>query len=82
MEGPGPEEGSYRIGPEETYCPTPAPLPGVTGVLQAVPASLHACVLLRDGTVRCWGSNFYGGVGDGTGGGLDHDRRVPTPVPL
>jgi alpha-tubulin suppressor-like RCC1 family protein len=79
MEGPS-DGGIYRIGPEETYCPTPAPIPGVTDVRQALPAALHACVLLRDGTVRCWGSNFYGSVGDGTGGGLDHDRSVPTPV--
>ena len=26
----------------------------------------HACALLRDGTVRCWGGNVRGQIGDGT----------------
>ncbi|MBL8603385.1 MAG: hypothetical protein JNK72_15780 [Myxococcales bacterium] len=28
--------------------------------------ALHSCALLRDGTVRCWGYNGYGNLGDGT----------------
>jgi len=27
----------------------------------------HSCVVLSDGKVLCWGLNFYGQVGDGTG---------------
>ncbi|MFY0533355.1 RCC1 domain-containing protein [Nannocystis pusilla] len=34
------------------------------------------CALLGDGTVRCWGGNTYGAVGDGT----TTDRPLPTPV--
>jgi len=26
----------------------------------------HTCEAVPDGTVRCWGSNFYGALGDGT----------------
>jgi alpha-tubulin suppressor-like RCC1 family protein len=81
MEGPT-GNGGWRIGPEEHYCPSPAPVPGLVGVLQAVPAVLHACVLLRDGSVRCWGTNYYGAVGDGTGGDIGRDRETPTPVVL
>jgi alpha-tubulin suppressor-like RCC1 family protein len=76
------DDGSWVIGPVDTYCVAPAPIGGLSGVLQVVPGSLHACALLRDGTVRCWGSNFYGAIGDGTGGGLEHDRAAPTPVAL
>ncbi|MBI5485751.1 MAG: hypothetical protein HY905_00300 [Deltaproteobacteria bacterium] len=79
MEGPM-GDGGWVTGPLETYCTSPAPIRGVVGALQAVPGALHACALLRDGSVRCWGSNFYGSIGDGTGLGLGHDREVPTPV--
>jgi alpha-tubulin suppressor-like RCC1 family protein len=36
----------------------------------------HACVLVNDGSVRCWGSNTVGQVGDGS-----TDNR-PAPVPV
>jgi alpha-tubulin suppressor-like RCC1 family protein len=36
----------------------------------------HSCALLRTGAVRCWGSNSYGQLGDGT----RTDRRTPTAV--
>lgn len=36
----------------------------------------HGCALLRDHTVRCWGSNTTGQLGDGT----TTDRRLPLPV--
>jgi len=26
----------------------------------------HACAVLSDGRVQCWGSNTYGEIGDGT----------------
>jgi hypothetical protein len=29
-------------------------------------AAAHACALLPDQTMRCWGDNTMGGLGDGT----------------
>ena len=34
----------------------------------------HTCALLDDGSIACWGSNYYGGLGDGT----TTDRHAPT----
>jgi alpha-tubulin suppressor-like RCC1 family protein len=34
----------------------------------------HTCAILDDGSVSCWGKNYYGQIGDGTG----DDRFTPT----
>jgi len=36
----------------------------------------HSCAVLGDGSVSCWGENWYGQLGDGS----TTDRTVPTPV--
>jgi cysteine-rich repeat protein len=35
-------------------------------VVQLATGGAHACALLTDGTVHCWGDNAYGQLGDGT----------------
>ena len=49
--------------------------PDPKGVLQVTAGSAHACALLEDKTVRCWGENAGGCVG-----GPDPDNVYPTPV--
>ncbi|WP_434420031.1 RCC1 domain-containing protein [Nannocystis pusilla] len=66
---------SPRRAPPEPYCAAPATLP-VADANQVVVGQLHACALTDDGQVLCWGSNAYGGVGDGG----DDERLQPTPV--
>ncbi len=63
-----------------------APRTGLRAVQISVGGS-HACVLMSDGTVRCWGSNIRGLLGNGmTDETCTRDVRVPmcalTPTPV
>jgi alpha-tubulin suppressor-like RCC1 family protein len=46
----------------------------LAGVAQVAAGDMHSCARKQDGTVRCWGDNFYGQLGDGTG--VDSTRPV------
>ena len=60
------------------FCvPTPQPVLGVTGVTQIAAGRTHTLALLADGTVRAWGANSHGQLGDGT----RDDRVSPIQVP-
>jgi alpha-tubulin suppressor-like RCC1 family protein len=60
-------------------------LAAVKVALQGKPAktvvafNLHACALLVDGTVSCWGDDTYGQLGDGVAG-ADAGSAVPVGV--
>jgi alpha-tubulin suppressor-like RCC1 family protein len=41
-------------------------IPGLAGVVEVASGASHNCARLADGTVRCWGSNVYGALGEGT----------------
>ncbi len=49
------------------------------GVTQIAAGSAHSCALLEDRTVRCWGRNLNGQLGDGTDGALAN-RNNPVQV--
>lgn len=44
----------------------PAPVPGLTNVVEVVTTGYHTCARAADMTVRCWGRNEESQLGDGT----------------
>jgi len=38
----------------------------------------HTCAILDDGSVSCWGNNYFGGLGDGT----NTDQNIPTQTSI
>src|SRR5256712_140857 len=46
--------------------PIPVRVGGITSPLSITAGCRHPCALLGDGTVRCWGRNLEGELGDGT----------------
>ncbi len=55
---------------------TPAPVPNLSGVAVITVGDGHTCALRADGSLRCWGGNGLGELGDGT----TTSRTKPTPV--
>lgn len=45
---------------------TPATVAGITGATAVATGGTHTCALMTDATVRCWGANLWGELGDGT----------------
>ena len=58
---------------------TPTTVPGLTGVAQVESGGLHTCAVLTNGTVRCWGFNTSGQLGNGVAGTTP--VTTPTTVP-
>jgi alpha-tubulin suppressor-like RCC1 family protein len=58
------------------YLPFPMPIPGLSDVAAVAGGFDHSMALMKDGTIRAWGTNKLGQLGDGT----VVDR--PTPVPV
>ena len=48
-----------------TYKPGTA-VAGLTTATSIAAGSSHSCAALADGTARCWGGNYDGGLGNGT----------------
>ena len=63
---PSSENEANRFSP---FASTPVQVPGITGVAQISIGSFRICVLLNNGTIKCWGNaNHKGGIGPTSGG--------------
>jgi alpha-tubulin suppressor-like RCC1 family protein len=69
--------GELGTGDQNSHA-TPTPVKGISSALAIGSGSRHTCVVLADRTLRCWGSNEFGGLGDGT----TTDAMVPVAVRL
>lgn len=59
-----------------TTRPRPAAVDGLEAVVRIAAGSFHTCSLHTNGTVRCWGHNAWGQLGDGG----TEDRATPVQV--
>lgn len=46
--------------------PNPTGVSNLNDAVAVAPGQVHTCALRADGTVRCWGSNTFGQLGDNT----------------
>jgi alpha-tubulin suppressor-like RCC1 family protein len=60
----------------EPFVPYPVRVPDLTGVTAISAGNKHSVALLADGTVRAWGENRWGQVGDGTATNRDRPTMV------
>jgi alpha-tubulin suppressor-like RCC1 family protein len=65
--------GQLGDGTQEDRKKKAAPVKGLAGAVQVAVGVNHACALLEDNSVKCWGKNGRGQLGDGS---LD-DRTEP-----
>ena len=67
--------GQIREDTTTTHYSTPVDVEGLSGGVRAITAGgAHTCALTTTGGVKCWGANWYGQLGNGTG------AYSPTPV--
>jgi alpha-tubulin suppressor-like RCC1 family protein len=56
----------YQTPSAGSYIPFPVEIAGLSGVTAISTGRAHSLALMKDGSVRAWGENRWGEVGDGT----------------
>jgi alpha-tubulin suppressor-like RCC1 family protein len=60
-----------------SYCKNPTKI--MDDVVQFSAGAYHTCAVKTDGSLWCWGWNYYGQLGDGTDG-FGADKNTPVPI--
>ena len=60
------ESGQHGDGTFTQYSAVPVAVSGLSGATALTAGYDHACALLSDGSLRCWGGNIHGQLGNGT----------------
>jgi alpha-tubulin suppressor-like RCC1 family protein len=60
------ESGQLGIGTVSSRSTVPVQVNGIANAVAISPGGFHACALLADGTVSCWGQNDFGQLGNGS----------------
>ena len=60
------QDGQVGNGDATTDVALPVPVQGLGPIADLAAGGYHTCALMNDSTVRCWGRNVRGQVGDGT----------------
>lgn len=68
--------GQIGTGSTGGYIAVPTQVSGLTGVREIAAGAYHVCALLADTTVKCWGYNTNGQLGNGT----TNDSATPVVV--
>jgi alpha-tubulin suppressor-like RCC1 family protein len=71
----------YGTGPDATATTPARRVEGVSGATAIAQGSLHACALISDGTVNCWGDNISGQLGSNSPPGTGRLPRVVAASP-
>jgi alpha-tubulin suppressor-like RCC1 family protein len=64
----GNRKAELNAGYRSNYEQSPEQVVGLTNIKEIAPGAQFTVALLSDGTVRAWGNNGHGQLGDGTGG--------------
>lgn len=81
------ELGDGRSEPYADHVSTPVPVAGISTAVAITAGAYHACAVLDNGTVWCWGQNHYGQLGNGSLTALTLNtpaqvREISAPVRL
>ncbi|MEZ4622821.1 MAG: hypothetical protein R2867_45995 [Caldilineaceae bacterium] len=75
------EQLSGQLGPKiVSVAFTPTVISGVTNVIDIATNKDNVCVRLANGSAQCWGSNYWGQLGNGTGVNYPFPSGTPAEV--